>query len=84
MYRSAYNKYVRNDRTEVLFTMNEKDAWENFVSSGSVSDYLRYASIKEQSELTTDANNEFQHRRTGDKRTEDKRGRQGNNNSYQG
>ena len=28
--------------------MNEKDAWKNFTNSGSVNDYLRYASIKKE------------------------------------
>lgn len=54
--------------------MNETDAWKNFISSGSITDYLKYASIK--NNLSTDENkasedkNENQHGRTGYQGTE--------------
>ena len=50
--------------------MNEKDAWKNFTNSGSVNDYLRYASIKKELANTSEEKNEVQYGRTGYSRTE--------------
>lgn len=36
--------------------MDEKTAWKNFASTGSVSDYLKYCQAKNQ----TEQNNQFQ------------------------
>ena len=51
--------------------MNESDAWKNFITTGSVADYLKYASIKHGNEnYPQEAENEVQHRRTGYSGTE--------------
>ncbi len=50
--------------------MNEKDAWENFISSGSVADYLKYASIKNSHAAAEVQNNEVQYGRSCDSGTE--------------
>lgn len=52
--------------------MNETDAWKNFVTTGSVIDYLRYSSIKngKESDIPQGAANENKHRRTDYTRTE--------------
>ena len=47
--------------------MNETDAWKNFVTSGSITDYLKYASIKNnnQNSVSPEENNENRNGRTG-------------------
>ena len=59
--------------------MNEKDAWKNFTNSGSVNDYLRYASIKKEQINSPEEKNEVQYGRTGYSRTEYKGTGQSNN-----
>lgn len=48
--------------------MDEKDAWTNFVATGSVLDYLKYSSIKNGN--PQEAPYESQHGRTDNKRTD--------------
>ena len=54
--------------------MNETDAWKNFINSGSIADYLKYASIKNGSVTdeykASEERNENQHGRTGYQGTE--------------
>ncbi len=64
--------------------MNEKDAWKNFVNSGSVNDYLRYASERSRTNADSEEEDEFQYGRSCDKRADDKRRKQGNNRSDKG
>lgn len=58
--------------------MNEIDAWKNFITTGSVKDYLTYASIKNSSNTQNPQEevNEGQHGRTGYSGTEYKGTRQ--------
>ena len=52
--------------------MNKKDAWTNFISSGKVSDYLRYASIEKEQFDDSEEQYEVQYRRTDLKGNTDK------------
>lgn len=58
--------------------MNEIDAWKNFITTGSVKDYLTYASIKNSNIARNpqEAVNENQHGRSGYSGTEYKGARQ--------
>jgi len=60
--------------------MNEKDAWNVFTNSGSVNDYLRYASLKNHEQGALEGKDEVHYGRTGDSGTKYKGTRQGNNN----
>ncbi|MBQ3969914.1 MAG: hypothetical protein II685_05470 [Clostridia bacterium] len=64
--------------------MNEKDAWKNFVTSGSVDDYLKYASIKNDRTAPTEEQDENNHRRIGHQRTKPERTGQGSDGSHLG
>ena len=52
--------------------MNEKDAWNAFVLTGSVQDYLRYKSVQSENRLTnsTQTQNEDINGRTDNQTTE--------------
>ncbi len=52
--------------------MNEADAWNSFLMSGSVVDYLRYKSIQAAKKGTNvlEENDEVQDERTDNQRTE--------------
>ncbi|MBR2715723.1 MAG: hypothetical protein IKB73_05940 [Ruminococcus sp.] len=52
--------------------MNETDAWNSFLMSGSVIDYLQYKSIQnaKKSPATLEEKDEIQDKRTDNKRAE--------------
>ncbi|MBQ2347058.1 MAG: hypothetical protein II388_01635 [Clostridia bacterium] len=54
------------------------DAWKNFVNSGSVRDYLTYASTKSNTAPEENENDHY-NKRSGNKRNEYEGKRQGNN-----
>ncbi|MDE7390606.1 MAG: hypothetical protein K2M82_06675 [Lachnospiraceae bacterium] len=58
--------------------MDEFDAWNNFVTTGSVIDYLKYSSIKNSKDTTNpqEAANEIQYGRAGYSRTDNQGARQ--------
>ena len=49
---------------------DEKDAWNSFVKSGSVMDYLQYKSAQHAADGQKEAEDEVQDQGTGDQRTE--------------
>nr|WP_316623934.1 hypothetical protein [uncultured Ruminococcus sp.] len=49
---------------------DEKDAWNSFVKSGSVMDYLQYKSAQHAADGQKEAKDEVQDQGTGDQRTE--------------
>jgi len=61
--------------------MNEKDAWNVFTNSGSVNDYLRYASLKKDEQGSLEEKNEVHYGRIGYQGTEYKGTRQDHNNT---
>ena len=54
----------------LIHVKDEKDAWNSFVKSGSVMDYLQYKSAQHAADGQKEAKDEVQDQGTGDQRTE--------------
>ena len=50
--------------------IDEKDAWNSFIKSGSVMDYLQYKSAQHAADGRDEAEDEVQDQRTDNQRTE--------------